>query len=254
MYEKADKINYALLIIGVILMILFMIFMYNILKYHKRNLRLYLSYLKAEVEGREKERIRISKDLHDDLGANLSSIKMILQGVTNLPEKQRDMLVIANNQLQLTIDSLRNLMIDLYPTLLERFGLIFSIEDLVNTFNHTTAIKINFNNQVVDLDNIIRPEHKIHIFRIIKEIIQNTIKHSNSIVLYITILEQKSSILIETIDNGSGFDTSNENYFNKGEGLKNISSRIELMQGSILLDKHSDSGVKYCIEIPKYNA
>jgi signal transduction histidine kinase len=97
-------------------------------------------------------------------------------------------------------------------------------------------------------------QHKIHLFRIFKEITQNTIKHSNSKILSIRISETHKSIFIETVDQGLGFDGNANGFRHKGHhGIKNIINRVELMSGVIFLDARLQKGVEYTIEIPKIN-
>lgn len=254
MYEQKGSNEYLILLIGLVFFLYLVIFFYNVIKYHKKNIKLYVEKLKAEMDGRENERSRISKDLHDDLGANLSSINMLLQGIRDLPVEQKRLLDAAKKNLENTIDSMRNIMSDLYPTALEKYGLEICLADLSDKTNYSNNLNVYFNNEVKDLENLISKENKIHVYRIVKEIIQNTIKHSDSPVLYVDIKEKINSVLLISKDEGIGFDASNDKYLMKGNGLKNIINRLDIVKGLIYLETSIGSGVVYTIEIPKLNA
>lgn len=254
MHEQKSANEYFILIIGLFFLLYLFIFFYNIIKYHKKNIKLYSEKLKAEMNGREIERSRISKDLHDDLGANLSSINMLLQGIKDLPLEQKKLLDAAKKNLESTIDSMRNIMSDLYPTALEKYGLEICLTALCDKINYANTLNIYFTNEVKNLEMSISNENKIHVFRIVKEIIQNTIKHSHSPILYIDIKEKSNSVLVISKDEGVGFDASTDRYLLNGNGLKNIITRIDIIKGYVLLETSIGSGVIYTIEIPKSNA
>jgi two-component system NarL family sensor kinase len=254
MHDQKISSKYIILLTGLLLFIFLLIFFLNIVKYHKKNIKLYAEKLKAEINGREHERHRISKDLHDELGANLSATKMLLQAVSHIPEDQQKLIELAKKNLDETIESMRNITSDLFPTAIEAYGLVICVEDLVNKINFIGKIQIYLNNEVEDIESMFSSEHKIHLFRIIKEIIQNAIKHSRSSKLYINIISMKDGILLNTIDEGLGFDASNYDYLKRGNGMQNIFNRIDVLKGSMEIETSYGSGVTYLIEIPKTNA
>ena len=131
---------------------------------------------------------------------------------------------------------------------------LLSFFPIINKYRFAELVDKNINiifaNSVDNLDQKILSEHKIHIFRIIREITQNTIKHSKSPVLSIRIVEQMKKIVIETIDQGVGFDANDNLFRKKGHGINNIINRVELMNGSIFLDARLQKGVHFTIEIP----
>jgi signal transduction histidine kinase len=142
---------------------------------------------------------------------------------------------------------------DLYPVSLENYGLESSLEELIEQINYSNQIRIIFINEVENLNEEISKNDKIHIFRIIKEIINNTIKHSNSNILSIRFTKINDFIRIETIDQGIGYDKNHLNYNQLGHGIKNIINRVELINGTICLESDINKGVQYTIEIPIKN-
>jgi signal transduction histidine kinase len=253
MYGEKTYIIVNILIIGIIVFIILIVFLLNIIVYHIKNKKLYLNNIGAEMNGREEERKRISKDLHDDLGATLSAVKMYLQGINLTQEDNSINLSKATNGLNEGLSMIRYIMNDLYPISIENFGLESSLEELIEEINYSKQIRIIFINEVENLNDKIEKNDKIHIFRIIKEIINNTIKHSNSIILSIRFTKINDFVKLETIDQGTGYDKNHLNYNNLGHGIKNIINRVELINGTIFLESEINKGVQYTIEIPIKN-
>lgn len=211
---------------------------------------LYEEKINAEMIGREEERKRISKDLHDELGANLTGALMYLQSIQGHSDRDKDIISNIRDNISSSLQLIREIMNDLHPISLDHYGLNSCLTEFIDEMNQMNNINVIYTNSVDDLDQKVLSEHKIHIFRIIKEITQNTIKHSNSPVLSIRILEQMNKIILETIDQGVGFDVNDITFRRKGHGINNIINRVELMNGSIFLDARPQKGVHFTIEIP----
>ncbi len=206
------------------------------------------------MAGREKERKRISQDLHDELGATMTGAKMYLQGLQEKSDRYDLNISKAHASLSKCMILVRQIMNDLYPISLDNYGLISCLSEFIDEINQTDKLNIIFSNGVSDLDIKVLKDHKIHIFRIIKEIINNTIKHSDSKVLSIRISETSNLIILDTVDQGLGFDGNSNNYKKNGHGIRNIINRVELIGGVLFLDARVKKGVHYTIEIPVSNA
>lgn len=254
LYESEKKAFLILLIASSALFIILIGFFYALLKQLKRNKILYGEKINAEMIGREEERKRISNDLHDELSSTISGAKMYLDGIQGKSEADNINISKAHSSVSKCLDVVRQIMNDLYPASLDNYGFVSSLSEFFSEMNQTERINIIFSNTVTDLENKIMKQHKIHLFRIFKEITQNTIKHSNSKTLSIRISETYKSIFIETVDQGLGFDGNANGFRHKGHhGIKNIINRVELMSGVIFLDARLQKGVEYTIEIPKIN-
>lgn len=203
--------------------------------------------------GREEERKRISNDLHDELSSTITGAKMYLEGIQGKTDLDTQNMKKAHSSVSKCMDVIKQIMNDLYPVSLDNYGFSPSLLEYINEMNQTDKLNIIFSNTVLDIETKIKKEDKIHLFRIIKEITQNTLKHSNSKVLSIRFSEKINAVIIETVDQGIGFDGNSEEYRYKGHGIKSIINRVELMHGEIYLDARSDKGVQYTIEIPKAN-
>jgi signal transduction histidine kinase len=231
------------------LIILFSFFS-SILKQLKKNRKLFEEKISAEMTGREEERKRISKDLHDELASTLTGANMYLQVVKGETDHDKHIISKIQSSLALSLEQIKQIMNDLYPVSLDNYGLVACLNEFIEEINQLNAINIIFTNTVENIEAKILKEHKIHIFRIIKEISQNTIKHADSSVLSLRFSQNDNKIILETIDQGKGFDGDDKAYTNKGRGLNNIISRVELISGEIYLDTRPQKGVYYTIEIP----
>ena len=250
MHEKEYQAYIILLIIGGILIAFLTLFIFNIFKYHKKNIELFKKSKNAEMTGREEERKRISKDLHDELASTLTGANMYLQVVKGETDHDKQIISKIQSSLVLSLEQIKQIMNDLYPVSLDNYGLVVCLNEFIEEMNLLGALNIIFTNNVENIEAKILKEHKIHIFRIIKEISQNTIKHSHSPVLSLRFSESDNKIILETIDQGQGFDGDDKAYKKMGRGLNNIISRVELISGEIYLDARPQKGVHFTIEIP----
>lgn len=251
----SEKKAYIILILaGISLCIILVGFFAAIFNQVKKNRILFEENLNAEMSGREEERRRISKDLHDELSATLSGAQMYLQTVQGNSTQDNEKVSKAHASITKSLDLINQIMNDLYPISLDNYGLLSCLNEFIEDINETEKISIFFTNTVQDFELKIQKEHKIHLFRIIKEITQNTLKYAESKVLSIKFSEDKNNIILDTIDQGLGFDGDDKNILRKGHGIKNIISRVELIGGIIFLETRPGKGVHYSIEIPISNA
>lgn len=251
----SEKKAYIILILAATSLCIILVgFFAAIFNQVKKNRILFEENLNAEMSGREEERRRISKDLHDELGATLSGAQMYLQTVQGNSTQDNEKVSKAHATITKSLDLIKQIMNDLYPISLDHYGLLSSLNEFIEEINHTESINILFTNTVQDFELKIKKEHKIQLFRIIKEITQNTLKYAESKALSIKFSENKNNIKLDTIDQGLGFDGDDKNILRKGHGIKNIISRVELIGGIIFLETRLGKGVHYSIEIPISNA
>ncbi len=97
------------------------------------------------------------------------------------------------------------------------------------------------------------PYQQIHIYRILQEIINNTVKHAKAFGLKIELFASKNNLVILTCDNGIGFDHKNAQHENKGLGLQTLQTRTDILGGEIHINSKPGKGTRYCIEIPLIN-
>ena len=197
--------------------------------------------IRAELETQESERSRIAKDLHDSIGTNLAAIKLFLNSFfkkSNEPDVS-----IIEETLRETIQGTKDIIANLAPADLERFGLV----EAVKIYTQRIKDQFNIDFEVNALGNEVnQPEINIHLFRIIQELITNSLKYASAHKITITINFTSSLVKIQYKDDGVGF---NINSISKGNGLLNIQSRIQILEGTIKFES-SNNGVSYRIDVP----
>ncbi len=196
------------------------------------------------IEGQENERKRLSKELHDGLGGQLSGIKSMLQAITNdnFTAKKK----IIDTHLASSIKNLRNISHDLSANFLQNKDFDVLIQQLISDTFYDSNIKTEISIFPTEKINELPIHHKLNIYRIIQESIQNILKHANATYVSISLLFDKEiSILIQ--DNGVGFNTVNKS---GGIGLQNIKDRLQSIGGTLYIDSQLKKGTTININIP----
>lgn len=203
-----------------------------------------IEIMQAMINGEEAERKRIARDLHDGIGSRLSSLKMQLE---NLDLKNCGVFEFEkfNSDLSLTIRDLRQTAFNLVPETLTKLGLELALKDLCFTMsNMNVAIQYSSN----EISSNILSSHQITIFRIVQELLNNALKHSNCSEIVVDCSQNNDLFLITVEDNGVGFNTNDFDCYS-GLGLKNIKSRVELLKGKLEVVSNSCHGTIFNIEL-----
>ena len=207
--------------------------------------------LNAIIETEEKERERFAKDLHDDLGTLLSSInlyiKLLISKETKEDEKQ-DILNLTKGLIDGAISNTKEIANNLRPNIISRFGLIPAIKSYCDKINETGLIKIILN---AIINKNLNKDLEVAIYRIIKELINNTLKHASATKIEINISNYRKILKLIYIDNGIGFDIEKiiNKKLTKGMGLSNIMSRIKAINGTYKIFSSKEKGTKLVIEV-----
>jgi len=204
--------------------------------------------LKTAVITQDKERTRISRDLHDGIGQTLLGIKFQLnQLVEDASKKQKPQLEEISESLLSTIQQLRKTCYDILPPSLSSFGIQKAITNLCDNYpNNDISILAIFKNNIVTSDK----ELEVSIYRIVQEFINNSVKYSDCSEIRITFSLVEDQLNIVLTDNGIGFDINN---YNKGLGISNIISRVKSFYGSIKVISTNKTGTRFNISIPFIN-
>jgi signal transduction histidine kinase len=242
-----NKILNITILFSIIIAIIIIYFFVSIIRYHRRYMRLQREKIFAEITIQENERKRIAGDLHDSLGPLLSAIKLNIGSVDVHQEEDRVVLEKTGKYLDEIIGSMRQISYDLLPNTLERKGLIEAIREFVSQVN----LKQTINIQLYVVKEIEVPKEKeIHIFRMIQEIVHNTLKHAKAVNLQIGLSEEGGNLLFLTKDDGIGFDKEKAAAGAPGLGLKSLESRCEILNGVLSLESKPGAGTNYFIKIP----
>lgn len=203
--------------------------------------------LKAMVKGQEAERTRIATDLHDSLGGMLSTLKL-----------QYDTLQLDHKELAQDADyykvmdlideackDVRDIARNLKPNALEKMGLEPALKDLINRYSLRGTMDISLHTSQVD--NLLSEDAKLHVYRIIQELLNNALKHAHATEIDVQINNYDDELVIVVEDNGSGF---NQETVTKGLGLGNLESRVNLLRGEMEIDTSPNKGTSVMVHIP----
>ena len=219
-----------------------------------------LHYLSSQLfTVQEKERRRLSLELHDELGQALMVLKLKVRAIQNdLGNKNTDMaqqecLEITEYINEVT-ENVRRLSRDLSPSILEDLGLSVAIRKLVET--SVQHCKIDIALDIIDLDNLFGPDGEITIYRIIQECLTNIAKHSGASRVNISATREDNQILVAVADNGHGFDlqeTLDLDANKRGLGLSAMYERARMLGGSLQINSEKGKGTNTTFTVPINN-
>ena len=215
------------------------------MSHHRRLLenRLLTAVLRTE----ERSRSSFSRELHDGLGPLLSSAKMSLSSLSKseLNDKERATLQNTVAVIDEAIRSLREISNNLSPHVLNSFGLARGIKNFVDRTAALHDVKIEFTTPLRDqrFDSNI----EVIIYRVICELINNSLKHSSCTTINISLTLNNGRIAVVYSDNGCGF--SYKESLNSGMGLSNMKSRISSLGGSLRFNSKPGSGMSAHFEV-----
>jgi signal transduction histidine kinase len=247
MDASETKIFTAILIISIVLGVIIIFFIISTVRNQRLNQKLYKSKILAEITTLENERARIASDLHDELGPILSAVKLRINSLDIHSPNDQLILDKSNKNIDELIRRMREISNDLLPNILLRKGLITTMEKFVEDFKNSNKLEIKFTCKPgIDIPK----EMEINIYRILQEIIHNTIKHAQATELRVKIIPGKQQLLVLTEDNGKGFDYIRYSRESTGLGLRNLLSRTEVLGGKMYIESGSGKGTKYTFELP----
>lgn len=207
--------------------------------------------LKTIIATEEKERQRFAKDLHDGLGATLSAAKMYLniaRRTKDNPERSDEMLNEAIELIDRAGKNAKEIAINIRPHDLANFGLAVSLHNFCERINNIDTIKINLDTNEFEAKTDEQQEQ--HIFRIINELINNTLKYADAKAIDIKLSSDDEKVCIRYKDNGKGFDYDKIMASNgSGTGLKNIIERTKVMGGQANLFSKPQEGMTAHIDL-----
>jgi signal transduction histidine kinase len=195
------------------------------------------------IEGQEKERERIARDLHDGLGAMLTTMKLRLSNQLN--ETTREELTALLDD---AINEARNLSRNLMPAVLMDFGLFDALAQLAESTEKNTGITINYSCDSEDEKSKLKKSKQVYVYRIVQEVLNNALKHANCTEIQLSITEFDDQMNIFIKDNGKGL-SDDLVLESQGLGFKNIKERTGLLNGEVLVES-DDRGTIVEVNIP----
>jgi len=200
--------------------------------------------------GQEKERERIARELHDGIGVLLSTASIHFSSVESKTDRETgDMLKKANKLLREASKEVRQISHNMMPGVLSKFGLLEAIEDLFENVEEAGEIEVDLD--ITFGDKRLPQNMEIMIYRIIQEMINNTLKHAKATKIAFAVSRTEEMIKMEYRDNGIGFNEEKLPH-GKNLGLSGIRSRVEYLGGTVELKSGKGKGTAYFIGIPLF--
>jgi PAS domain S-box-containing protein len=222
------------------------------LRESERRLRFLTSQL---LSAQERERKRISMELHDELGQSLAVLKLQIRAIERgLGDDQQDLkegCLELLRYLDGVIDDVRRLSRDLSPAILEDLGLQSALKYLINGVSKHYRVSHAF--EVEDLDHLFPADAQIIIYRIFQECLTNISKHAGATEVSIAIREHDGLISLVIEDNGAGFDPAlalAHRASDRGLGLAALDERARMLGGTLEIRSQPGSGVRVTCVIP----
>lgn len=198
----------------------------------------------------EIERQRFSNDLHDDICQRLAGISMLCRSYSNQPQPvDKDQMLELAELISETLVTTRQYAHNSYPVELESLGMDRSINNLCNSFEKQSGIKVLYEWDV-PASVLFDKTQKLNIFRIIQEALHNVMKHSQAKKVNVQIKKSDDSVYVSVVDDGCGFnENSKEN--KKGLGINSMQYRANQIGATFLVKKNKPSGtcVQVCLKL-----
>lgn len=211
-----------------------------------------LTATEAVLKGEEQERTRLAKDLHDGLGGMLSGIKFSLNTV------KENLIMTPDNahafersidMLDSSIKEMRRVAHNMMPEILVKYGLDAALKEFCTEIDRSGVVHVNYQSVGMQQAEVAQTT-SVTIYRIVQELLNNSIKHANAknvlVQLHQSVQEKLLAVTVE--DDGNGFDADLLTQ-SGGMGWPNIKNRVEFLKGRIDLQSTPGKGTSVMIEI-----
>lgn len=200
---------------------------------------------------REDERTNIAREIHDELGQQLTGLKMDMHWLTRklkdadaeINKKMQGCIELVNS----TITTVRKIATDLRPSILDDLGLLAALEWQSEEFENRSGTKVLFDNQAGDIS--VAPQAATALFRIYQELLTNIARHANATLVNASLRSDENSLYFSIKDNGAGFNLNTINR-KKTLGLLGIKERTLLIGGTYQIKSNPGEGTEIIISIP----
>ena len=200
--------------------------------------------IRATIDAQEKEREEIGRELHDNVNQILTTARLYLDCISDIPSEQRHIIRRSSEIITTAIEEIRKLSKSLTQSFQKEIGLKLSVEDLTESIQRLEdglRITLDFS---LPSEELLEDKLKTAVFRILQEQLNNVLKHANASLVHVAIKQDPEFLTLQITDNGKGFDTSKKR---KGIGLNNIISRTEVFNGQVTIDSSPGKGCRMSI-------
>ncbi|MDW3197621.1 MAG: PAS domain-containing sensor histidine kinase [Cytophagales bacterium] len=205
--------------------------------------------LHSLLQGQEQERRRLAQEIHDGIGPSLSTIKLNLANIESdlqqIDPSRLENFRASYQMIDEVANDLRSISHNLLPKVLLDFGLLEALDTLIERIRERKTIAIEFLNPAKDLN--LSKTTELGLYRIIQELINNTLKYAEATKITLQLVKHESTVLLTYEDDGKGFDP---HVARKGIGLFNIHNRTLALGGEDEIHSQPGRGMSATIEVP----
>ena len=262
MQNSENQVIITIVAVVVVLLFLGILFLVMVLYYNNKKMQLLKEkqslknlfekqLLESKLEIQEQTFNFISQEIHDNVGQVLSLAKVQLNIMDQQQEIDRSILKEAKASISKAMTELRDIAKSLSRERMHSFDLLEAVTDEVKRINSTGTIKAMVS--IKEYDRTVIEQHKLIIFRLVQESMQNILKHAKASEIQVSIdVNLKKSFIIIS-DNGIGFDVEGELKKSSGLGLKNMISRAASIGGQINIQSTYRQGTAVTIILPNHH-
>lgn len=252
---------YHLIIISILIMIvlassvILIFFIYNkkvissLKEAHLKETEYQDRLLTSNINTQESERARIARDLHDDVGSKLNIINLnlnLLKTALKRNENTEEILYQIESSLSEGIERSRSIAHELLPPILTKFGIQSAINALASKINMTG--QVSFTSSIAEDWSKLTINQELHIYRVIQELTNNTLKHANAKTIDISSTMSDNQLMLIYSDDGIGMNLND--FKGKGLGMDNIEIRAKLMNAKVEVKSQLKKGIEVILRIP----
>lgn len=239
--NSKSKLKNQWMIISAILLISLFGFLWHIRSRHfaKRNQKQLEQFSQDLIKVQEEERIRVARDLHDSVGQKLMLLTKKTKETSN-----EDVNKLADS----TLEELRNISRGIYPATLEKLGITSALKTLIDEVDSNSTILFDY--EIDDIDIFLNKDTALQFYRIVQEVLNNIIKHSQTKEASICVIKKEKTIDLTIIDKGIGFNTIHSFEKLSSMGMKTIHERVKIINGTINIYSKPKKGTKVYLTLP----
>jgi signal transduction histidine kinase len=238
--ERNKKKNQLFIFGSILALGLFsIVYLWHSKKHETKKAELKRQFAQDLIKSVEKERKRISSELHDSIGQSLLLIKNKI-----LLKKESNTSLIDD-----AIKEVRHISQALHPFQFEKLGLIQSIKNLTIRLQNNS--EIFYSDNINDFELNIQKDKQIFLFRMLQESLNNVEKHSKAKACKISVLDREKTVLFEIKDNGIGFDVTKNNSQLNGLGMQTLKERAQIIEAQLIISSIKGEGTTIQINVPK---
>jgi signal transduction histidine kinase len=203
--------------------------------------------MQASIDGQEREREEIGRELHDNVNQILTTARLYLETIHETPNEQESIIRRCGEIITTAIEEIRKLSRNMTQSFYKEIGLKLSIEDLLENIRQLPErIHVSFD-FFVPAEPLLDDKLKTTLFRIVQEQLNNILKHAAASSIRVALQQEEDMLFLRIIDDGTGFDTRKKR---EGIGINNIISRAELFNGQVNIESAPGKGCALIVNFP----